>query len=230
MPYAAPMQGQQSNGLALAGLICSIAGLFTCGLAGIAGLICSILGLKKSNEIGTGRGMAIAGIVIGAFSLLFVPALLASIMLPSLARAREKANEVKCAANLRQIGQAIVMYANDNKGYAPPDFSYLPQYLAGTTVYTCPSSSAPATTSGSVSTDYIYVVRPGQKLMTQKYAAQSVLVYEPLSDHPGDGANFLFFDGHVQFLGKKEAAAMIKQLEQGNNPPTLNGLPSGPEQ
>ncbi len=46
-------------------------------------------------------------------------ALLISILLPSLNRAREQANRVKCASNLRQIGQAIQMYANENKGMYP---------------------------------------------------------------------------------------------------------------
>ena len=47
-------------------------------------------------------------------------ALLISILLPSLARARETANRVKCASNLRQIGQAILMYGNDNQRLGAP--------------------------------------------------------------------------------------------------------------
>jgi prepilin-type N-terminal cleavage/methylation domain-containing protein/prepilin-type processing-associated H-X9-DG protein len=46
-------------------------------------------------------------------------ALLISILLPSLNRARETANKVKCAANLKSIGQAILLYSNDNKGAYP---------------------------------------------------------------------------------------------------------------
>jgi len=46
-------------------------------------------------------------------------ALLISILLPSLNRARETANKVKCASNLRQIGQAILLYSNDNQGAYP---------------------------------------------------------------------------------------------------------------
>jgi prepilin-type N-terminal cleavage/methylation domain-containing protein/prepilin-type processing-associated H-X9-DG protein len=46
-------------------------------------------------------------------------ALLISILLPSLNRARETANRVKCASNLRQIGQAILLYSNDSKGPYP---------------------------------------------------------------------------------------------------------------
>lgn len=46
-------------------------------------------------------------------------ALLISILLPSLARARQSANMVACLSNLRQIGQTLQLYANDNKGYLP---------------------------------------------------------------------------------------------------------------
>jgi len=46
-------------------------------------------------------------------------ALLISILLPSLNRAREQANRIKCASNLRQIGQSIQIYANENKGLFP---------------------------------------------------------------------------------------------------------------
>src|SRR4051812_28904133 len=46
-------------------------------------------------------------------------ALLISILLPALNRAREQGNRVKCASNLRQIGLAIQMYSNENKGNFP---------------------------------------------------------------------------------------------------------------
>jgi prepilin-type processing-associated H-X9-DG protein len=46
-------------------------------------------------------------------------ALLISILLPALNRARDAANRTKCLSNLRQIGMAMFMYTNDNKGYFP---------------------------------------------------------------------------------------------------------------
>jgi prepilin-type processing-associated H-X9-DG protein/prepilin-type N-terminal cleavage/methylation domain-containing protein len=44
-------------------------------------------------------------------------ALLIAILLPVLNRAREQANRVKCAANLRSIGQGLTMYINQWRYY-----------------------------------------------------------------------------------------------------------------
>ena len=43
-------------------------------------------------------------------------ALLISILLPSLSKAREQAKRVQCASNIRQFCAAQLMFANDNKG------------------------------------------------------------------------------------------------------------------
>src|SRR4051794_7322245 len=46
-------------------------------------------------------------------------AVLIAILLPVLGRAREQANAAACLSNLRQVGLAFVMYANDNRGFLP---------------------------------------------------------------------------------------------------------------
>lgn len=46
-------------------------------------------------------------------------ALLIAILLPVLGRAREQANRVACASNLRQIDLIVFQYVNDNQGWLP---------------------------------------------------------------------------------------------------------------
>jgi prepilin-type N-terminal cleavage/methylation domain-containing protein len=46
-------------------------------------------------------------------------AILTSLLLPALSTAREAANQVKCAAQLRSLGMALVMYSNANRGWMP---------------------------------------------------------------------------------------------------------------
>jgi len=69
-------------------------------------------------------------------------ALLISILLPSLNRARETANRVKCSANLKSLGQALLLYANDNKGLYPRTVAQQGTQLSPTWG-TCYSSTNP---------------------------------------------------------------------------------------
>lgn len=55
-------------------------------------------------------------------------ALLISILLPALNKARRSANTTKCLSNLRQLGMAFVLYTNDNKGAILQPVAYDPEY------------------------------------------------------------------------------------------------------
>jgi len=46
-------------------------------------------------------------------------ALLISMLLPALNKAREQAKVVQCMSNMRQMALATIMYCNENKGYFP---------------------------------------------------------------------------------------------------------------
>ena len=76
-------------------------------------------------------------------------ALLISILLPSLNRARETANRVKCASNLRQIGQAMLLYANGERNGSYPRGLYVRDGTALTDSTGYLSSDTYATTTGT---------------------------------------------------------------------------------
>ncbi len=63
-------------------------------------------------------------------------AILASMLLPALSRAREAARTIKCVGNEKQIGLGVAMYANDYDDYIAPINPYtLTQDPYATTAY-----------------------------------------------------------------------------------------------
>ena len=52
-------------------------------------------------------------------------AILAAMLLPALNQARERAKEISCVSNLRQIGGALALYQGDSDEYYPKAFMYV---------------------------------------------------------------------------------------------------------
>jgi prepilin-type processing-associated H-X9-DG protein len=144
-----------------------------------------------------------------------------SIILPSLNRARETANRVKCGSNLRQIGQGIFLYSNENRGKFPPDLGTLVKTgPLSAQVFVCPSgeTTVPSLPNPDAAvkwvnenSDYVYI---GAGRDT-RIGADVIVCYEKPGAHGGQGMNLLFGDGHVEWMAKDEALKRIEDQQTG---------------
>jgi len=154
--------------------------------------------------------------------LLAQNAMLASILLPSLNRARETANRVKCASNERQIAMAMTMYANAHNGKFPNTMGELIKTQdIGLDAFVCPSANTPVPTNLKnpdemadwidAHSDYVYLGRG----KTSSAPPDEIVLYEKPGDHGYDGINITYGDGHVEFQG---ATGAVKELQKANQP------------
>lgn len=96
--------------------------------------------LARRGNRGTGFTLVELLVVIAVISIL------ASLLLPAVARARSRARIVRCKSNLREIGAAIEFYKNDNPRNLPPPWLTLlirtpsvnHPYLGDPNVLICP--------------------------------------------------------------------------------------------
>ena len=98
-------------------------------------------------------------------------AILAAILFPVFARARENARRASCQSNLKQIGLGIMQYTQDyderlpasvanNSGDSSHSLSYYVQpYIKSTQVFRCPSDTT--TTASSYGYNYVYLASSG---------------------------------------------------------------------
>jgi prepilin-type N-terminal cleavage/methylation domain-containing protein/prepilin-type processing-associated H-X9-DG protein len=149
---------------------------------------------------------------------------LASLLMPAFSRAKGKANDVKCISNLRQIGIALSIYADEYQGklpYAervptnpvnptnvlPRIVNVLSNYVGGAVaVFRCPKDRFGWYQKEGSSYEWNYqangqpIVLPGVISGIQMTAVKARLMYDYENFHPGSTngtKNVLHGDGHV---------------------------------
>jgi prepilin-type N-terminal cleavage/methylation domain-containing protein/prepilin-type processing-associated H-X9-DG protein len=101
-------------------------------------------------------------------------AVLASMLLPALARAKETAKRISCNNNMRQLTLSTKMYVDDYKGRFPPRSRVLrwphalQSYYRDRKVLTCPSDELNPQTNGS-DTNYVADASPRSFLINGWY-------------------------------------------------------------
>lgn len=161
--------------------------------------------------------LLLLGLIVGMGDVLVMP-----VMNP----VRDTSPRIKCASNMKQIGSAILLYSNENHNLYP---THLEDLLLtediSADVFVCPcTNDGPATgpttravadaltTGGHLS--YVYL---GAGLKND-CDADTVVLYEPLSNHAGNGMNVLFGDGHVEFIDAANARQITDRAASGERP------------
>ncbi len=132
-------------------------------------------------------------------------AILAAILFPVFARAREKAHQTNCMSNFQNIGAALKMYGYDNYGQLPPaDNDLTPligRELHDAEVLLCPTErwelgrlEVPEGNPGRVC-DYVY--RGG---LCDDDTPTQVIAGETRYDLHNGGSNCLWLDGHAKWM------------------------------
>lgn len=126
-------------------------------------------------------------------------ALMISILLPSLSRARELSKRLVSQANLKGIGTACYLYAEDHGNKLPDS---LDQLVEGGYIV---EKQLNAPSAGPGVRSYTYVADIPVDMPNPQAV---ILAYEEYPGMTDEGANVLFLDGHVEFV-KEDRLAQV---------------------
>jgi len=150
--------------------------------------------IEQQNSTTVGRREMGGFTLIELLVVIAIMAILAALVLPSLAKAKSAGRRAACISNLRQIGVAIQLYAQDQKGRIPygpvaPPFSHPADFY--------PSTGAPTS---------LLSIRSGAAaglglMLTNELAETPKVMFCPGSDQPVDAEAELARVGTSQSQG-----------------------------
>jgi len=106
----------------------------------ILGII-ALVKIKNSRGALGGGGLALAGVIVSAIFLFLLP-ILAAMLLPALAAAKQKAQGINCMSNVKQLSVALRIYAGDNQNHYPAATNWcdaIQSNVGNTRAFHCPA-------------------------------------------------------------------------------------------
>jgi prepilin-type processing-associated H-X9-DG protein len=206
----------KTSGLAVTSLVLGILGVFTCGITALFGLVLGIIAMVKVKNSGgrlSGGGLALAGTILSGIFLFMIP-IFAAMMLPALAAAKQKAQEINCVNNEKQLALAVRIYSGDNKDMFPPAATWCDaiKTYAGNgneRVFKCPAANS------SSRCDYAFNARLGG-LDENKINPQTVMIFESDGGWNANGGSELMIGKarHARMFVVAFADGSVRQLPQ----------------
>ena len=103
--------------------------------------------MKRVNQLSTWSAFTLIELLV----VIAIIAILAAMLLPALAKAKQKAQQTACLNNMKQLGLGLVMYADNNSDIMPSDGSQIGQYPEDW-IYWRPGSTPPVKQSPILAT------------------------------------------------------------------------------
>jgi prepilin-type processing-associated H-X9-DG protein len=198
-PAVSQMATPRTAGLAIASLVLGILSV-TC-LSVLAGIPALILGIMAILKIGktpatlSGKGLAIAGTIMGGVSFALLP-IMAALFLPAFMGARTSAVQAVCMSNVKQCTTACLLYAQENNNTLPKNWDEAKEFLGGESVT---KQTLHCRAEPGVVCSYELVL-PGKRLDANQPPNTTIIVREIKANHRGKRV-VGYADGHVELQG-----------------------------
>lgn len=199
-------------------------------LAGVAGIVLSPLNLLFGLGVlvlipvtwliimwilKTSFGKAIlAWLPTLGMGIILIP-LLISILIPSLARAREPAKRASCHSNLASIGKSVALYTNNNLDVYPPTFEHLILDGMVPKALKCPSAESDR------ESDYFYLAPANSEV-----DGSTIIACDLRINHKGV-RNFLMADFSVGQAKTEQFQQMLQEPQNAEFAKALAAFEAG---
>lgn len=154
-PFPTPAPNPKT-GLSITSLVLGILGFGCFGiLTGLPAIITGHIArgrARREPQLHGGAGLALVGLILGYVSVITTIVMVAvatALIVPALAKGKQRAVTVGCVTNMKQIGLAARIWSNDHNEIFPPDILSMSNELVSLKILICPDDK-----SKTVATDW----------------------------------------------------------------------------